>query len=364
MRKLSFGCALLLIALQLFALASCSVKRPHDILSQGKMEDILYDYHLARSVSDNLPYDQSYKEKYYIQGVLDKYGISTAVFDSSMAWYSRHTDEMADIYDNVQKRLKENLDDVNKLISANEHNSTSTASGDSLNLWTSAKTVRLSGDDINNRMTFKLSPDTTFHPRDAFEWTVNYIASGNDMAHIPFMSLSVRYDNDSIITQTIRVQGSGMRVLRVQNVMSVSIREVSGFIYVPKGARTACVARIVALKRFHAHGPAPTTPMPTGPVGGPPGMPANQQMQGAVNVPPGTAIGKTPPSASTPAGANPNAPGTDTSKTALPPHRLTPAELNRKRSETATPRDYQVRQQELEKELMKTKKPAKKNAHP
>ena len=40
-------CCVCMLAL---AIAGCKVKRPDDVISESKMENLLYDYHLAKSM--------------------------------------------------------------------------------------------------------------------------------------------------------------------------------------------------------------------------------------------------------------------------------------------------------------------------
>ena len=54
--------------------AGCKVKRPSDVISESKMENLLYDYHVAKSMGDNLPYSENYKKALYIDAVFKKYG--------------------------------------------------------------------------------------------------------------------------------------------------------------------------------------------------------------------------------------------------------------------------------------------------
>ena len=41
-------CCVCMLAL---AVAGCKVKRPDDVISESKMENLLYDYHLAKSMA-------------------------------------------------------------------------------------------------------------------------------------------------------------------------------------------------------------------------------------------------------------------------------------------------------------------------
>lgn len=52
------------------AIAGCKVKRPDDVIPESKMEDILYDYHIAKAMGENLPYNENYKKSLYIDAVL------------------------------------------------------------------------------------------------------------------------------------------------------------------------------------------------------------------------------------------------------------------------------------------------------
>ena len=72
--KNRFRFHLCLICMFVFAVAGCKVKRPSDVISESKMENLLYDYHVAKSMGDNLPYSENYKKALYINAVFKKYG--------------------------------------------------------------------------------------------------------------------------------------------------------------------------------------------------------------------------------------------------------------------------------------------------
>ncbi len=106
-------------------LTACTI-RPDDVLSAGKMEDVLYDLHRA----DGIMYVQGYeyghydrKGKYY-QTVLTKHGITQAQFDSSLVWYTDHPKRFDKIYPKVIERLTAEKD---LLAAINEPSSTGTS---------------------------------------------------------------------------------------------------------------------------------------------------------------------------------------------------------------------------------------------
>ena len=46
--KSKFRFHLCLICMFAFAVAGCKVKRPSDVISESKMENLLYDYHVVK----------------------------------------------------------------------------------------------------------------------------------------------------------------------------------------------------------------------------------------------------------------------------------------------------------------------------
>ena len=80
-------CSVVLLA---FSLTACKVKRPETVLPDAKMENVLYDYHIAKAMGEEVPYNESYKRVLYIESVFKKYGITQADFDSSMVWFARN----------------------------------------------------------------------------------------------------------------------------------------------------------------------------------------------------------------------------------------------------------------------------------
>ena len=45
----------------LFSLTACEVKRPREVLTDAKLEEVLFDYHLAKVMADEVPYSESYR---------------------------------------------------------------------------------------------------------------------------------------------------------------------------------------------------------------------------------------------------------------------------------------------------------------
>ena len=53
------------IFLLAFCLTACQVKRPKVVISDAKMENVLYDYHIAKAMGEEVPYTDGYKRVLY-----------------------------------------------------------------------------------------------------------------------------------------------------------------------------------------------------------------------------------------------------------------------------------------------------------
>lgn len=231
--KLRFHlCFICMLAL---AVAGCKVKRPNDVIPESKMESLLYDYHLAKSMGDNLPYSENYKKALYIDAVLKKYGTTQAVFDSSMVWYTRNTEVLSKIYEKVKKRLKDQQDEVNHLIALRDKKPKMTEPGDSLDVWPWLRMIRLTGEMMNNRYSFVLPTDTNYKDRDTLVWEVNYrflepmLA---DSLRAVAMGMQVIYEKDTI-NHLKTITRPGVQQIRLYADTLGAMKEIRGFIYYP-----------------------------------------------------------------------------------------------------------------------------------
>ncbi|MBQ1664889.1 MAG: DUF4296 domain-containing protein, partial [Bacteroidaceae bacterium] len=91
----------LLFILALVTFSSCEKSTTH-VISKGKMKKVLYDFHLAQAMSEDLPYNEREKATDYIQAVFDKHGITQEEFDSAVVWYNAHNEDLQDIYKDLQ----------------------------------------------------------------------------------------------------------------------------------------------------------------------------------------------------------------------------------------------------------------------
>lgn len=214
----------------------CKVKRPNEVLPESTMENLLYDYHIAKAMGDNLPYNENYKKVLYTDAVFNKYGTTKAVFDSSMVWYTRNTEVLAKVYEKVSKRLKTQQNAINHLIAIRDKKPMTSAPGDSIDVWAWQRMRRLTGMPTDDKLTFVLPSDSNFKERDTLIWEVRYqfLENVEDSTLSALMAMQIIFENDSIISGTQRVVNSGTQSICLQSDTLGAIKEVKGFIYYPR----------------------------------------------------------------------------------------------------------------------------------
>lgn len=216
----------------IFLAIGCKVKRPENVIPESEMENLLYDYHLAKAMGENLSYNENYKRTLYVNAVFEKYGTTEAAFDSSMVWYTRNTELLAKIYEKVNKRLKTQRDEVNHLIAIRDKKPKTTIAGDSVDVWAWQRMVRLSNERMNNKYTFVLPADTNFKDRDTLIWEARYHFSNiiPDSSKMAVMSMQIIYEKDTI-ARTEKVKQSGVHQIRLYADTLGAMKEIKGFIY-------------------------------------------------------------------------------------------------------------------------------------
>src|SRR5574344_706727 len=118
------------IFMSLLFIVACE-NRPKGVLSTGKMEDVLYDYHIMQ-------------------------GITEDEFESSVIYYNRHAKELHGIYENIKKRYTAINEEIQLVNGNNDMVAIYATGGDTTNLWSSAKLLILRNKELQNRESFTI----------------------------------------------------------------------------------------------------------------------------------------------------------------------------------------------------------------
>ena len=248
--------------LSLLVMWSCD-RRPSGIPSQGKMEDLLYDYYKAQSmfaVADN---DNSVENEKYMLGVLEKYGLDSEMFDSAMVWYTSHPDQLQEIYRNIELRLKAEDEELQAQVGSSEMTALYSDGSDTTNLWNGATLMSLRPDRLHNLERFTLKADTGYHKNDYFHLNADVKIIKEDMnaESVLTMNLSIRTKDGKVYSQTSQTGTNDIQHLSISQSSDSEIDEISGYFYYKGDTKTksVCIINGISLIRMHvAEAPSDT----------------------------------------------------------------------------------------------------------
>lgn len=228
MRNLT--CILLLAAALLM---SCKPSTPDGILSEGKMTDILCDYHIAQSMAEvtGAKPNEVYS---YQAAVLKKHDVTQQEFDASLAYYMRHTEELQKIYEDVSDRLKSTAEKVGESEAELRSFGSISATGDTANVWVGESTVMLTPVPMFNQMSFKFVADTAYHAGDRLTLSFNTNFIYQDGVRTGCAMLAVTFKNDSIAYMSNTLSNTGRSTITIKDNQHLGIKTVSGYFILSK----------------------------------------------------------------------------------------------------------------------------------
>lgn len=223
------------------------------------MRDVLVDYHLAQGMAESADGNEEENRYLYVQAVFRKYHITEAQFDSSMVFYSIHSEVLAKIYADVNKRIEAKANAMGLNTESKSIYAGLTNQGDTANIWNDQKLIVVSPNITDNIYSFRLRSDSTFYLGDSFTWHFNahYYLQGNNRE--AFAQLIVRYENDSVCSsaQSLRTDTEfDLHVEHASKFDSVAVKEIAGYLHMPIESQDPSVFRMlviddIALVRFH-----------------------------------------------------------------------------------------------------------------
>lgn len=243
----------------LFSLSSCKPSLPSGVLSESKMEQILYDYHMAQALAEVTRFDSHQSldvHRYELQeSVLRKHGITQAEFDSSMVYYCSDMERLNTIYNHVSQRLDREVEALDITLGSSDTYAGLSADGDTANVWSGRQVFSVRNRIGENLQSWRISCDSTWMEGDDLLWRFNPTCFMREGFQNLYVTLVVEYTNDSIRANTLQCTNRTITEIRIDNSEGWKPKVVNGFFYLPvndDGYRP-CIYIInkVALIRFH-----------------------------------------------------------------------------------------------------------------
>ena len=167
---------------------SCS-RRPDDVLSRNKMEEVLTDLHKLDGVLlvKGFGYSGDRQNVYYYNQLLAKHGVTQAQFDSSLVYYTRKPKIFQKIYlnviDNVTAFDQEVKDrKFHPIDSAALKRSTT-------DLWTADRTFDIKVDSMLAKAKFSIAPAVWWKDLFALKFRVRLLPNDSASGHHAVMRI-------------------------------------------------------------------------------------------------------------------------------------------------------------------------------
>ncbi|MBO4723916.1 MAG: DUF4296 domain-containing protein [Bacteroidaceae bacterium] len=205
---------ILALALLSVVLSGCRLKRPDNVLSPKKMEQFLYDYHLAQAIGQELPREEKYMTQAYVDWAYSKNGITKEEFNTSLVWYTRYPKELTKIYKHLSNRVNAEYKAASRSLSQIEKKAFAIQSGDSVNLWYLDRTALLNTSAYMNKLTYRINRDTTFHKGDTIRLnlTGTFVSIDSGVPAYAYMSLSAYYSDSTSTADTVLCGNGDVRL--------------------------------------------------------------------------------------------------------------------------------------------------------
>lgn len=260
---------LVLLTLLLSLLCACKSGTPRDVLSASKMEEVLYDYHLAQALAKTAQGDSvPYQSRLLIAAVYKKHGIEEKQFQRSMEWYARHTEELGKIYQRLAERMGDTAGPVAN--GSKKNNKVAQSTGTDTLLLFRAPAHLLLQSQGKNRYTFVHKADTSLQRGDMLRCTFNTAVHRRGGTQQGIALLAVRYAGDSIAYTQQSLYAAGRQTVTLRLTSARKVEEVKGLVYLASPwTERPCLFTLtdLTLTRIRLHdAPRAASPAPAAPL--------------------------------------------------------------------------------------------------
>ena len=231
----------------------CKPSVPRDVIQPDDMEDILYDYYVSQgmaSIPGPRTGNEDYQRDMYFNAVLKKHGVTRAEFDSSLVYYYTRADYFVKVYKNVQERLSDEALNLGASEGEVERFTAQSLSSDTTNVWEGVRSALLVPYAPYNRLQFVQKADTSYRKGDSFmlAFKSDFLFQGGSKDAVAY--IAVKYENDSIVSQTSHFSVSGNTQVRITPV-NLKAKEIKGYFYLGGAYEKSPDLKMLFLSNIH-----------------------------------------------------------------------------------------------------------------
>lgn len=236
---------------------ACKPTVPSSIIQPDELEEILYDYYLAKAMgSQTGGADRDYNQHLYVEAVFQKHHVTHAEFDSSLVYYYAHADRLEAMYRRVSDRLEKKALSLGAGEGEFMEYVTLREGGDTANVWMGRNWALLSPQPPRNRFEFEFEADSTTRSGDTYllQFMSDYVFQSGVKDGVAV--LNVFFEEDTVVSRSIHYSSSGFNKLRLETPSALTPKKISGFFYIGGGEESTTVLRLLFLNsmqliRFH-----------------------------------------------------------------------------------------------------------------
>lgn len=219
-----------ILILTVILISGCS-KRPPLVVDDDKMIDVMVDIHKSEAMLTSSPgtFINDSMKKVLRQSILLKHSMTQEELDSSLSWYGKNIDKYAELYDEVIKRLENQLSSSEK--KARDDGESMAQYLSENNLWEYSPLQYLSYNSNTDKISFSKDCSGLLDKGDIINWEVR-IKNSNC---ILFMFLAADYDNKTTAFTSKSITNDGKQSISLQTDSMHTVKRLFGYIRaVPK----------------------------------------------------------------------------------------------------------------------------------
>lgn len=258
----------MLMTVLVVLVAACRPQLPEGVMSEGRMERILFDYHMAQGVAEQTTPDTGNVETYryeLIQAVFRKHGITEEEFEASMTYYCSDLQRLNKIYRRLERRFEREANAFGTTHIQDVYADLS-AYGDTANVWGGRPLMVIRSTVQENIHTWMQSCDSTWLPGDEVIWRFMPLSFSSRNFRSLTADLVIRYTNDSVRSAFRHGTPRTQMEIRVANPEGWTPQTIIGHLYTSVSREQQDLAVLAAtnvmLIRLHMQQPEKPEALP------------------------------------------------------------------------------------------------------
>jgi hypothetical protein len=215
----------------LFAFFSACDNRPFHVLSDKKMEAVLFDMYIAQAEIDNNRevFSDSARKHDLLNTVLRKHEITQADFDSSLVWYSDNLEKYVKVNEKITQRYAKITEDLKTQQLENPEMLIAEETG--IRYPVKNQTFFLRKTDLPHHV-YAFQADTALHEYNGV-YDLRFSVLGLPSEIRPIVTFCVQCQDTTIVRRD-SIRGNGFFTISAQVFSAKQVNRLYGSIYFPE----------------------------------------------------------------------------------------------------------------------------------